>query len=278
MAASCRIGAARAGMFASMSLVHHRAGHGEPLVLVHGVGSRWQVWDAVMGALTARHDVWAVDLPGFGASADDGTVPTLTGLADRLEAFFAENGLARPHVAGSSMGGGIALELARRGSVRSATAVSPVGFWTPREREWSIGSLQTMLRLLPALRPVLPVLTATGAGRTLLFEQLLFKPWKLGAADAVASADALLDSSATPLALEHFREHVFSDAHGLRDGPPLTIAWGDHDYLLLTRQRERARRLLPWARHVELPGCGHLPFTDDPALVSTVLLAGARAD
>jgi pimeloyl-ACP methyl ester carboxylesterase len=62
-------------------------------------------------------------------------VPSVEAQAVRPEAFFVELGLERPHIAGSSMGGGIALELARRGSVRSVTGVSPVGFWTPRERE-----------------------------------------------------------------------------------------------------------------------------------------------
>lgn len=262
-------------MFAVMGLTFHRSGSGEPLVLVHGVGSRWQAWSPVLAALAAHHDVVAVDLPGFGASPPDGTVPSVEGQAARLEAFFAELGLERPHVAGNSMGGAIALELARRGSVRSATAVSPAGFWTPRERRWCIASLEATLRLLPGLRPALPALVATAAGRTLLFEQYFRKPWRLSAEDTLATVDALLGSASTPEALERFRDHTFHDAHELR-GVPLTIAWGDHDYLLLTRQRARARRLLPWGRHVELPGCGHVPMSDDPELLATVLLAGAR--
>lgn len=261
-----------------MGMNHHRSGSGEPLVLVHGVGSRWQVWDAVLEPLTACHEVWAVDLPGFGSSPPDGTVPAIIAQAERLEAFFAAEGLHRPHVAGNSMGGGIALELARRRSVASATAISPVGFWTPREREWCIRSLEVSLRVLSALRPALPALVATGAGRTLLFEQLVFKPWRLGADAALATVDAFLGSACTPAALERFRSYAFADPQALRGGPPVTIAWGDHDFLLLARQRARARRMLPWARHVELPGCGHVPFTDDPKLLATVLLAGARRD
>jgi pimeloyl-ACP methyl ester carboxylesterase len=55
----------------------------------------------------------------------------------------------------------------------------------------------------------------------------------------------------------------------------VTIAWGTRDRLLIPRQAERARRMLPWARHVPLRGCGHLPFHDDPAAVARVILAGA---
>jgi pimeloyl-ACP methyl ester carboxylesterase len=215
--------------------------------------------------------------PGFGASAPDGTVPTAVAQAERLEALFAELGLDRPHVAGNSMGGAIALELARRGSVRSATALSPAGFWTPREREFAIRSIQATIALAPVLRSVLPTLAASGVGRTLLFEQYFFKPWKLRGDELVETFDALVGSASTPRALECFRDYTFHDAEELR-GVPLTIAWGDHDYLLLARQRERARRVLPWARHVELPGCGHVPMTDDPELVASVLLAGARSE
>ncbi len=246
-------------------------------MLVHGVGSRWQVWGSVLPALAAHHDVVAVDLPGFGASPPDGTVPSVDAQAVRLEALFAELDLQRPHVAGNSMGGAIALELARRGSVRSATGVSPIGFWTPRECKWAIGLLKADLRLLATLRPALPALVATPIGRTLLFRQLFHKPWKLSAAELVATVDAFLGSSSTPRALELFADHTFHDADELR-GVPLTIAWGDHDHLLLTRQRGRARTVLPWARHVELPGCGHVPFADDPELLASVLLAGAGTE
>jgi pimeloyl-ACP methyl ester carboxylesterase len=51
-----------------MSLAYDRRGAGEPLVLLHGIGSRWQIWSRTLDALAERHEVWAVDFPGFGAS------------------------------------------------------------------------------------------------------------------------------------------------------------------------------------------------------------------
>lgn len=56
----------------------------------------------------------------------------------------------------------------------------------------------------------------------------------------------------------------------------MTIAWGTRDALLIPRQATRARRLLPWAQHVALRGCGHVPCHDDPEAVATALLAGTR--
>ena len=59
------------------------------------------------------------------------------------------------------------------------------------------------------------------------------------------------------------------------DDVPITIAWGTHDRLLPAGQAGVARQRLPQARFVLLPGCGHVPMTDDPALVARVLLEGS---
>ena len=117
-----------------MSLVHDRRGSGPPLVLVHGHGLRWQEWEPVLPALAAHHEVVALDLPGFGSSPLDGTTPSPEGYAARVEEFWGELGLERPAVAGFSMGGGVALELARRGSV---TRRHVCHGWAPRSAEAS---------------------------------------------------------------------------------------------------------------------------------------------
>jgi pimeloyl-ACP methyl ester carboxylesterase len=53
---------------------------------------------------------------------------------------------------------------------------------------------------------------------------------------------------------------------------PVTVAWGTRDLVLpYRRQSARARDELPAARHVLLPGCGHLPFADDPARCAELL-------
>lgn len=259
-----------------MSLNHVRRGAGEPLVLVHGIGSQWRIWEPVIDALAMDFEVIAIDLPGFGHSAHDGTGPTVEAQAARVARFCEEAGVARPHVAGNSMGGGIALELGRAGAARSVTAVSPVGFWTPRERVFCQQSLQLSRRLLPLMGPVLPTLLRTAAGRTALLGQLVARPWRMDGEAAIDHLDQLVRAPAFDACCAAFAAYTFHDADELR-AVPVTIAWGDHDHLLLTRQRGRARHVLPWARHVALPGCGHAPFSDDPQLLADVLRAGARA-
>lgn len=252
----------------------HRAGSGEPLVLVHGVASHWQAFARVVPRLAEQHEVWGVDLPGFGLSPPDGTVPSIVAQAERLQRFFADAGLDRPHVVGNSMGGAIALELARRGAVRTATAVSPVGFWTPGERELCIRSIGATLVLSRALDPVAHRLFTTAAARTAL-SQVFARPWRLTPEEATATFRAAARSASAPEALKRFRSYDFAGGDDLR-GTPVTIAWGTRDRLLLHRQAARAAERLPWARHVDLPGLGHVPFADDPGMVASVLLKAAR--
>lgn len=107
-------------------------GPGEPVVLIHGIGHRREAWGEVPGLLQARgYDVYAVDLPGHGQS------PTpvrpngysMRSIADQFERLFASLGIDKPHVVGNSLGGAIGLELAHTGAVRTATLLSPAGFF-----------------------------------------------------------------------------------------------------------------------------------------------------
>ncbi len=262
----------------SLSINLHREGEGPPLVLLHGVGHHWQAWTPVIGRLSRDFDVIACDLPGFGRSAPlaPGIEPTIPAYADAFEWFFAELGLERPHVAGSSMGGAIALELARERAVATVTAFSPAGFWTPAERRFCQQSLMVTARTPPRLRPAIERMARSRSGRGALFWQLMGYPARI---PAQAAIDALRSAWAAPAfvdALRAFDSYTFAAGQELR-GTPVTIAWGSRDRLLPYRlQAPRARTSLPWATHVTIGG-GHLPFYDDPAAVAEVIRARATS-
>jgi pimeloyl-ACP methyl ester carboxylesterase len=258
-----------------MELAHHRTGAGDPLVLVHGTGSQWQAFRPVLEPLAARRDVIAPDLPGFGAS------PPLPAAAPHTPRAFAQAvaglldglGLRDAHVAGFSLGGGIAYELGRLGRARSVTAISPIGFWTPREAAYCRASLRVIRGMARAMLPVAPALLGTAAGRTLLESQLVGRPWRMNAEDAVeATRNLVLSPGFEP----EVRDSLVAGYEWTeRLDVPVTIAWGTRDRLLLPRQAARARARRPEARHVSLPGCGHVPFSDDPPLLARVILEGS---
>jgi pimeloyl-ACP methyl ester carboxylesterase len=232
----------------------------------------------VIGRLAAHFDVIACDSPGFGESPPlaAGVEPTILAYADAFERFFAAEGIERPDVAGNSMGGAIALELARRGVARSATAISPAGFWTDAERRFCQLSLAPLTQTPKAARPALEALARTRAGRLALLYQTFGHPTRVPGEVVVETLRAAWAAPAFAGALAAFDDYSFSDGRELAT-TPVTIAWGIHDRLLPFRtQAARARTLLPSATHLRL-GVGHVPFYDDAAVVAEAIRSGASA-
>jgi pimeloyl-ACP methyl ester carboxylesterase len=257
---------------------HDREGVGAPLVLLHGIGLRRQINAPVIGRLATHFEVIACDSPGFGASPPlaDGVEPTIPAYADAFEHFFAAEGLERPHVAGNSMGGAIALELARRGVARSATAISPAGFWTDAERRFCQLSLAGLTQTPRAAHAPLEALARTRAGRVALLWQTFGHPTRVPGEIVAETLRSAWAAPAFAAALAAFDRYSFGDGQQLA-ATPVTIAWGIHDRLLPFRtQAARARRLLPSATHLTL-GVGHVPFYDDPAVVAEAIRSGASA-
>ncbi|MBA4865196.1 alpha/beta fold hydrolase [Streptomyces sp. PSKA54] len=260
----------------TVSLAYTRVGEGEPLLLLHGIGHHRQAWDPVIDILATERDVIAVDLPGFGESPalPDGlaydlstVVPALGSLCEALE-------IERPHVAGNSLGGLLALELGREKLVRSVTALAPAGFWTEAERRYAFSTLLAMrqgARLLPV--PLIERLSRTAAGRAALTSTIYARPGRRSAEAVVAETLALRNATGFAPTLTAGRQVLFKDDI---PGVPVTVAWGTRDRLLLHRQGVRAKRVIPGARLVRLPGCGHVPMNDDPALVARIVLDTSR--
>lgn len=259
-----------------MSLAYDRTGTGEPLVLLHGLGHRRQAWDAVVPLLAADREVIAVDLPAMGESATPAVGDYRT-MADMVEKLFGELGLERPHVAGNSLGGLIALELAARGAVRSATALSPAGFWNGAEYAWCVA----VFRIAGFLGARLPDAVLVRIIRNRLFRVSLYglffgRPSRHSEAELIRDLRGLggPHRPAVDAALPAFR-HCPVPAPAAA-GIPTTIAWGRRDLLLFPHQARRARRALPGARFLALSGVGHLPMGDDPERIAALLLESSR--
>lgn len=261
-----------------MPLAYDRQGSGPPLVLLHGVGHRRQAWDAVLDRLTPHRDVIAVDLPGHGESPPlkaDG-LPVLTEMLSEVTGLLDELKLAQPHLAGCSLGGRVALEAAVGGRAASVTALSPAGFWSGQRQAWYAKAILRSMQIAGRqLVPFAPALSRRTAGRALAYGAIVSHPSRMSPeqvrgdiAAFVAAGDAM---NAVLAQMTQFTDHVPVSV-------PVTIAWGTRDRLLRPTQILLAKARLPHARILPLPGCGHVPMTDDPALVANVLLQGsARA-
>lgn len=257
---------------------HLRRGSGSPIVLVHGLGSRWQVFEPIIEPLAEHHEVVAIDLPGFGDSPALDTVrPGPRGYATWLAQWLADNGIRRPHVVGSSMGGGIAIELGRAGVASGVTAFSPVGFYGPLGRRWTQALLTTMRGAARVAGPTLDRLVGYPAGRAVLLSSMFGHPVRVDPDAARTDLAGLAGATSFAAARDDFANYVLDpgDDPGSLGEIPVTIAWGTRDIVLVHRtQSARARVVLPSARHIDLPCCGHLPFSDDPATCARLVLEG----
>lgn len=260
------------------SLAYRGYGTGAPLILLHGLGSARPAWDPVIPALAAQFRVLAIDLPGFGESdpLPGGVEPAPAVLAACVAGFLDELGIAAPHVAGNSLGGWVALELAGLRPVASLALLSPAGLWRGRTPLYNRISLRlTRMFAKRAGRP-LAWLMRYRAARILVLGQTHGRPSRIGpdyARTAVRSMGAAPGFDATMRATE---------PRCYRSGPPIdapvTVGFGSRDFLLRARRSRHLDELPPGTRVVALPGCGHVPMADDPAAVAAFITAATRAD
>ena len=105
-----------------LRIAYERAGDGPPLVLLHGyVGDGPTTWRPQLEGLGDEFTVIAWDAPGAGRSSDPPESFGMAGYADCLAGFVERLGLERPHLAGLSFGGALALALLRRHAALPAT-------------------------------------------------------------------------------------------------------------------------------------------------------------
>jgi pimeloyl-ACP methyl ester carboxylesterase len=258
-----------------MGLAFERHGSGPPLVLLHGVGHRRQAWGAVLSRLAPHRNVILVDLPGHGESPPLrlGGRPVVEALLDEVLGLLDELALERPHIAGNSLGGRLALEAAVAGRAATVTALSPAGFWrSDGEARYARAIFRIMELAGARLQRLAPALSRSTAGRALVYGAIVSRPSRMSPEQARGDMAAFLASSGalhTVLTgMTQFTGRVPADV-------PVTIGWGTRDRLLPPRQALVAKAGVPTARLVPLPGCGHVPMTDDPDLVADVLLRGS---
>ena len=259
-----------------VQLAYDRCGAGPPLVLLHGAGHRRQGWLPVIDRLAPHREVIFLDFPGFGESPPlpDHLPYELESAVIVLSEFFASLDLDRPHVAGNSMGGLVSLVLAQRGMVRSATALSPAGLWTPIQRRVSLGMVRSVHRTARYMpRKVATRLAQTAAGRTLLCGVIFGRPDLLEPQVLLEDMRALTSAVGFGPTLAYGDKITFT---GHVSDVPVTIAWGARDVLMRRPRAESVIRLIPHVRLLRLPGCGHVPMNDNPDLVAHVLLTGSE--
>jgi pimeloyl-ACP methyl ester carboxylesterase len=220
--------------------------------------------------LERRFDVLALDLPGFGHSEQlpAGVDSTPEALADAVERQMLGAGFDTAHIAGNSLGGWIALELARRGRARTVTAISPAGLQHAREKEWGAGVLQAM-RWLARNAPAPELAIRNPITRTLLAGPTAARAWRKDPDELIEETELF----ASNLGFEATLPHTFhAQPRGLTTlDLPVLILWGTLDLVLIPRQGRRFERLIPGSELRYIRGIGHVPMADAPDVLADAI-------
>jgi len=250
----------------------YRRGEGEPLLLLHGFKGTWHQWQPVVDFLIDRYEVIAPTLPGHdgGPEFQKQGALRLSDAGDAVEAQLDELGVGSAHIVGSSIGGGIALELAKRGRARSVVALAPAGGWHPESRE-SRRLARFFVRqraLARAGRPSLAMVMSKGPTRRLALRDIMWRGERVSAPAAVQMVQSSLRCPVEGRVIAALRANQAA-IEGLDSvRAPTLIAWPEHDRILPSaRHAERFRTEIPGAEFIILAGTGHVPMWDSPQLV-----------
>jgi pimeloyl-ACP methyl ester carboxylesterase len=255
-----------------------RAGSGEPLLLIHGFTATYRIWGALPQMLSDTFDVLAPTLPGHTGGPVLNGPPTIDRLADELERMLDEVGWKRAHVCGFSLGGWLALELAKRGRATSVVALSPGGAQGPvgGAEAQRIGQLfRRGWMAARACRPLLPLAVRSPAMRRQILRDMMVHGEYVPAPTALEMIRAYAN---TPVFDELLRE--MGDSGGLQDldrvDVPVHVVWGERDRVLPKRHAEFFREAMPHATFHVVRRAGHVPFWDAPSEYAEQIRKGAR--
>ncbi len=257
-----------------------------PLVLLHPFLLSGKVWQDVVPLLSSYHQVFTPTALGHCGGPPVRRHPArIWDVIDAAEEYLNEHGIQRPHLAGNSMGGFVALELARRGRAATVCALSPAGFWSTGNgsrargpasgvRWWPLATnkvhkIAAMSRLSD---PVAPLIFKSATVRRLSFRFLntACHGDRLPAARAVELVKDVLACTVTNEVLSTDEEQIAP----LDPVPcPITLAWSEKDSLFpVATYGKVARERLPQATFMLLPDVNHVPMIDDPDLVASTVL------
>lgn len=260
-----------------ISPARYRAGQGEPVVLLHGFTATWRCWLPVLPELVARYDVLAPTLTGHdgGPPAFPDQGHALSDAAGHVERQLDEQGIDTAHLVGNSMGGALVLELAKRGRARSVVALSPGGGWHRGDPEGARIErfFRRQLRLTRASERWLPSIMRRPSTRRAALRDIVLHGELLPPGEAVSLSRSSLRCEVVEDVFGSIRsgDGLLSDLDQVR--APTLVAWAEHDRVLpLARHEHRFRTEIPSVTFRVLPGVGHVPMSDDPALVARTIV------
>lgn len=247
--------------------VHYRdEGNGPPLILLHGVASSLQTWDAWVAELKTRYRVIRLDLPGFGLTGPDLAKDNQSAeyMVEMINSFTEKLGLTRFFMAGNSLGGYYAWNYAATypEKLYKLALVGATGY--PQDMPFWLG-----LASFPGIHWITP---------HMMPRFMVNKTVQSAYADKSLATDAVKeryfdmtqrrgnrDSYVKHFRL--FREMAGNDGLGekVKDVQvPALLMWGAEDNWIPLDVMRLFHRDLPYSEYIVYEGIGHLPMEEIP--------------
>jgi len=241
-----------------------------PLLLLHGLGATKSSWLTILPRLARHHRVIAIDLPGFGASSKPVAPYDAPWFANQAFVVMDKLGIDSAAVAGNSMGGRIAMEMAMRkpGRVDAIACLCPAAAFS--KRPW--------LRLVRFVRPELTFVTPRiprGQVASQL-RQLFARPDRLHPEWVDAAVDEFRNVWRDPrarIAFARSLRNIYLDEPEGENGfwarlknleVPALYIYGKHDVLITHHFARKVESHVDHARVVVWNDCGHVPQIEFP--------------
>jgi pimeloyl-ACP methyl ester carboxylesterase len=253
----------------------YSGGSGSPLVLLHGLGASWRVWTPILPLVEARHAVFAPTLPGHagGPPLPDGVTPSVRALVDGVAAELDRRGIDRAHLVGNSLGGWIALELARRGRASSVVLFGPGGAWRTRRRLRAlIAGMRVSFFIMRKLARHSDALARRRWVRRLVLATQVQHPDRYPAEELAEAIRTSVDAAVVAPLLRTLEDQPLEL---LPENPdcPIRVVWAERDRIIpFPHFGQPLVDRLPGAELVRVPGIGHVPMYDEPAEVARLIL------
>jgi len=243
-----------------------------PLVLIHGLGSAATAFKPIIPALAQSFRVITVDLPGHGQSAYNKAQamdPKSLGRAI-FESVEKKYGINKFHVAGNSLGGWIALEMAadKPECIDSLTGLAPAGLWL-KPASGRVPIEAQSYYMAKVLRPLIRVGLHAIALRKIGYANVSPKWREFSYEICYDSAYAMGHATGYFQAWDGMLGRRF-EAH-VPENVPVTILFGDTDNTLPyphSQERSLAPAHSSW---MIIDNCGHAPMWDYPDLIAKII-------
>lgn len=253
------------------------SGQGEPVLMIPGLGLDHTYYALGLPDLTPHMQTITVDPRGVGQSRKDDVNYTVDLWADDFAALVDALGHKSVHVLGTSLGGSIALSMAARhpDKVKSVMAVGAfselnesvyMNYDLRKRLIGKIGLCEEMADFI-ALWIMTPQFIETKAGAAVA-QNMRANIRKNNPKLYVSFLDAILqlgrrtEGGAEPPLTAKLKNIT----------APALVACADNDHFIPASLSQVIAKAIPHARYADVPKGGHIPFIENPAAVSKVIV------